>query len=61
MQYSVYNDWTIINHLSLGTQGLAVTYCCYGEEENKLMAIAQKCCLNLCPLPGESRLHIGDG
>ncbi|XP_006628430.2 probable ATP-dependent RNA helicase DDX20 [Lepisosteus oculatus] len=34
-----------------GTQGLAVTYCCRGEEENKMMAIAQKCNLSLSCLP----------
>ncbi|KAI3356925.1 hypothetical protein L3Q82_003566 [Scortum barcoo] len=34
-----------------GTQGLAVTYCCHGEEENKMMAIAQKCGLSLSALP----------
>lgn len=39
--------------LSTGTQGLAVTYCCHGEEENKLMGIAQKCSLSLSVLPGE--------
>lgn len=38
--------------LFTGTQGLAVTYCCHGEEENKMMAIAQKCGLNLSALPG---------
>lgn len=37
-----------------GTQGLAVTYCCHGEEENKMMAIAQKCGLSLSALPCES-------
>ncbi len=37
-----------------GTLGVAVTYCCYGEEENKMMAIAQKCSLNLTHLPGTS-------
>lgn len=35
-----------------GTLGLAVTYCCRGEEENTMMAIAQKCNLQLLPLPG---------
>lgn len=41
--------------LFAGTQGLAVTYCCHGEEENKMMAIAQKCGLSLSALPRESR------
>lgn len=39
--------------LCAGTQGLAVTYCCHGEEENKMMAIAQKCSLRLSVLPCE--------
>ncbi|XP_041084738.1 probable ATP-dependent RNA helicase DDX20 [Polyodon spathula] len=34
-----------------GTHGLAVTYCCHGEEENEMMTIAQKCSLNLSCLP----------
>ncbi|XP_048873884.1 probable ATP-dependent RNA helicase DDX20 [Brienomyrus brachyistius] len=34
-----------------GTYGLAVTYCCHGEEENKLMAIAHKSNLSLSSLP----------
>uniref|UniRef100_A0A3B3Q954 DEAD (Asp-Glu-Ala-Asp) box polypeptide 20 n=1 Tax=Paramormyrops kingsleyae TaxID=1676925 RepID=A0A3B3Q954_9TELE len=34
-----------------GTYGLAVTYCCHGEEENKLMVIAQKGNLSLSCLP----------
>lgn len=37
-----------------GTQGLAVTYCCHGDEENQMMAISQKCSLTLLPLPGKS-------
>ncbi|TKS77687.1 putative ATP-dependent RNA helicase DDX20 [Collichthys lucidus] len=37
--------------LFVGTRGLAVTYCCHGEEENKMMAIAQKCSLSLSVLP----------
>lgn len=36
----------------LGTLGLTVTYCCRGEEENMMMKIAQKCNVNLLPLPG---------
>lgn len=35
-----------------GTLGLAVTYCCRGEEENTMMRIAHKCNLQLLPLPG---------
>ncbi|MBN3286661.1 DDX20 helicase, partial [Polyodon spathula] len=35
----------------LCTHGLAVTYCCHGEEENEMMTIAQKCSLNLSCLP----------
>ncbi|NXB82133.1 DDX20 helicase, partial [Donacobius atricapilla] len=34
-----------------GTLGLAVTFCCRGEEENTMMSIAQKCNLQLLPLP----------
>ncbi|KAM8862274.1 putative ATP-dependent RNA helicase DDX20 [Spinachia spinachia] len=49
-------DWETYMHRigragRFGTQGLAVTYCCHGEEENKMMAIAQKCGLTLSPLP----------
>ncbi|EHB10982.1 Putative ATP-dependent RNA helicase DDX20 [Heterocephalus glaber] len=35
----------------IGTLGLTVTYCCRGEEENMMMQIAQKCNINLLPLP----------
>ncbi|CAL8276574.1 unnamed protein product [Boreogadus saida] len=49
-------DWETYMHRigragRYGTQGLAVTYCCHGEEENKMMAIAQKCNLKLSMLP----------
>ncbi|KAM4563782.1 putative ATP-dependent RNA helicase DDX20 [Odontesthes bonariensis] len=49
-------DWETYMHRigragRFGTQGLAVTYCCHGEEENKMMAIAQKCGLKLSALP----------
>ncbi|KAK9514737.1 hypothetical protein VZT92_025429 [Zoarces viviparus] len=49
-------DWETYMHRigragRFGTQGLAVTYCCHGEEENKMMAIAQKCGLSLSTLP----------
>ncbi|CAJ1085070.1 probable ATP-dependent RNA helicase DDX20 [Xyrichtys novacula] len=49
-------DWETYMHRigragRFGTQGLAVTYCCHGEEENKMMAIAQKCGLSLSMLP----------
>ncbi|XP_022070352.2 probable ATP-dependent RNA helicase DDX20 [Acanthochromis polyacanthus] len=49
-------DWETYMHRigragRFGTQGLAVTYCCHGEEENKMMAIAQKCDLSLSALP----------
>uniref|UniRef100_A0A4W5KSW9 RNA helicase n=1 Tax=Hucho hucho TaxID=62062 RepID=A0A4W5KSW9_9TELE len=49
-------DWETYMHRigragRFGTHGLAVTYCCHGEEENKMMAIAQKCNLILCALP----------
>ncbi|KAJ3586396.1 hypothetical protein NHX12_012794 [Muraenolepis orangiensis] len=49
-------DWETYMHRigragRFGTQGLAVTYCCHGEEENKMMAMAQRCRLKLNPLP----------
>ncbi|XP_074536872.1 putative ATP-dependent RNA helicase DDX20 [Halichoeres trimaculatus] len=49
-------DWETYMHRigragRFGTQGLAVTYCCHGEEENKMMSIAQKCSLNMSSLP----------
>ncbi|KAJ8410400.1 hypothetical protein AAFF_G00203810 [Aldrovandia affinis] len=49
-------DWETYMHRigragRLGTHGLAVTFCCHGEEENKMMAIAQKCSLSLLLLP----------
>ncbi|KAJ8370312.1 hypothetical protein SKAU_G00103400 [Synaphobranchus kaupii] len=49
-------DWETYMHRigragRFGTHGLAVTYCCHGEEENKMMAIAQKCSLSLSSLP----------
>ncbi|XP_077424391.1 putative ATP-dependent RNA helicase DDX20 [Vanacampus margaritifer] len=49
-------DWETYMHRigragRFGTQGLAVTYCCHGEEENKMRAIAQKCGLSLSALP----------
>ncbi|XP_036894754.1 probable ATP-dependent RNA helicase DDX20 isoform X2 [Sturnira hondurensis] len=49
-------DWETYMHRigragRFGTLGLAVTYCCRGEEENMLMKIAQKCNVNLLPLP----------
>uniref|UniRef100_A0A8C9VDE5 RNA helicase n=1 Tax=Scleropages formosus TaxID=113540 RepID=A0A8C9VDE5_SCLFO len=49
-------DWETYMHRigragRFGTHGLAVTYCCHGEEENKMMAIAQKYNLNLSCLP----------
>ncbi|KAJ8015895.1 hypothetical protein DPEC_G00001300 [Dallia pectoralis] len=49
-------DWETYMHRigragRFGTHGLAVTYCCHGEEENKIMAIAQKCNLRLHVLP----------
>ncbi|XP_049610605.1 probable ATP-dependent RNA helicase DDX20 isoform X1 [Syngnathus scovelli] len=49
-------DWETYMHRigragRFGTQGLAVTYCCHGEEENTMMAIAQKCGLSLSVLP----------
>ncbi|KAM7411788.1 hypothetical protein PAMA_021656 [Pampus argenteus] len=50
------HDWETYMHRigragRFGTQGLAVTYCCHGEEENMMMAIAQKCSLSLSALP----------
>ncbi|KAF7695442.1 probable ATP-dependent RNA helicase DDX20 [Silurus meridionalis] len=50
------HDWETYMHRigragRFGTLGVAVTYCCHGEEENKMMAIAQKCSLALSPLP----------
>ncbi|XP_038604703.1 probable ATP-dependent RNA helicase DDX20 [Tachyglossus aculeatus] len=49
-------DWETYMHRigragRFGTLGLAVTYCCRGEEENVMMTIAQKCNLNLLCLP----------
>ncbi|KAM9475707.1 putative ATP-dependent RNA helicase DDX20 [Clarias gariepinus] len=49
-------DWETYMHRigragRFGTLGVAVTYCCHGEEENKMMAIAQKCSLALSLLP----------
>ncbi|KAF6292732.1 DEAD-box helicase 20 [Rhinolophus ferrumequinum] len=49
-------DWETYMHRigragRFGTLGLAVTYCCRGEEENMMMKIAQKCNINLLPLP----------
>ncbi|XP_051525211.1 probable ATP-dependent RNA helicase DDX20 [Myxocyprinus asiaticus] len=49
-------DWETYMHRTgragrFGTLGVTVTYCCHGEEENKLMAISQKCSLNLIHLP----------
>ncbi|XP_078011074.1 LOW QUALITY PROTEIN: putative ATP-dependent RNA helicase DDX20 [Phascolarctos cinereus] len=49
-------DWETYMHRigragRFGTLGLAVTYCCRGEEENMMMTIAQKCNLNLLSLP----------
>ncbi|KAF2983208.1 hypothetical protein EK904_008401 [Melospiza melodia maxima] len=41
----------ISTDLTSRTLGLAVTYCCRGEEENTMMKIAQKCNLQLLPLP----------
>ncbi|XP_007947415.1 probable ATP-dependent RNA helicase DDX20 [Orycteropus afer afer] len=50
------SDWETYMHRigragRFGTLGLTVTYCCRGEEENTMMKIAQKCNLNLLPLP----------
>ncbi|NXU97836.1 DDX20 helicase, partial [Cettia cetti] len=49
-------DWETYMHRigragRFGTLGLAVTFCCRGEEENTMMRIAQKCNLQLLPLP----------
>ncbi|KAL7985367.1 hypothetical protein Chor_003937 [Crotalus horridus] len=49
-------DWETYMHRigragRFGTLGLAVTYCCRGEEENMMMKIAQKCNLQLLSLP----------
>ncbi|NXG23958.1 DDX20 helicase, partial [Grallaria varia] len=49
-------DWETYMHRigragRFGTLGLAVTYCCRGEEENMMMKIAHKCNLQLLPLP----------
>ncbi|KAJ1138514.1 hypothetical protein NDU88_004897 [Pleurodeles waltl] len=49
-------DWETYMHRigragRYGTHGLAVTYCCRGEEENMMMLIAQKCNLQLLCLP----------
>uniref|UniRef100_A0AAR2LK60 RNA helicase n=1 Tax=Pygocentrus nattereri TaxID=42514 RepID=A0AAR2LK60_PYGNA len=49
-------DWETYMHRigragRFGTLGIAVTYCCHGEEENKMMAISQKCSLHLNQLP----------
>uniref|UniRef100_A0A674GGU4 Probable ATP-dependent RNA helicase DDX20 n=1 Tax=Taeniopygia guttata TaxID=59729 RepID=A0A674GGU4_TAEGU len=49
-------DWETYLHRigragRFGTLGLSVTYCCRGEEENTMMKIAQKCNLQLLPLP----------
>ncbi|XP_039551686.1 probable ATP-dependent RNA helicase DDX20 isoform X2 [Passer montanus] len=49
-------DWETYMHRigragRFGTLGLAVTYCCRGEEENTMMKIAHKCNLQLLPLP----------
>ncbi|XP_071624468.1 probable ATP-dependent RNA helicase DDX20 [Heliangelus exortis] len=49
-------DWETYLHRigragRFGTLGLSVTFCCRGEEENMMMKIAQKCNLQLLPLP----------
>ncbi|NWU91105.1 DDX20 helicase, partial [Upupa epops] len=49
-------DWETYMHRigragRFGTLGLSVTYCCRGEEENMMMKIAQRCNLQLLPLP----------
>ncbi|XP_069798060.1 probable ATP-dependent RNA helicase DDX20 [Narcine bancroftii] len=49
-------DWETYMHRigragRFGTQGIAVTYCCRGEEENELGLIARRCNLQLLSLP----------
>ncbi|NXG63292.1 DDX20 helicase, partial [Hemiprocne comata] len=49
-------DWETYMHRvgragRFGTLGLSVTYCCRGEEENTMRSIAQRCNLQLLPLP----------
>ncbi|XP_040279806.1 probable ATP-dependent RNA helicase DDX20 [Bufo bufo] len=49
-------DWETYMHRigragRFGTYGLSVSFCCRGEEENLMMSIAQKCNLQLLPLP----------
>ncbi|NXH82150.1 DDX20 helicase, partial [Edolisoma coerulescens] len=44
-------SWELTLSCLTGTLGLSVTYCCRGEEENTMMKIAQKCNLQLLPLP----------
>ncbi|NXX41628.1 DDX20 helicase, partial [Tricholaema leucomelas] len=49
-------DWETYMHRigragRFGTLGLSVTFCCRGEEENMMMKIAQRCNLQLLPLP----------
>lgn len=49
-------DWETYMHRigragRFGTYGLAVTYCCRGQEENEMMTIAQKCNLQISDLP----------
>ncbi|XP_010000513.1 PREDICTED: probable ATP-dependent RNA helicase DDX20 [Chaetura pelagica] len=49
-------DWETYMHRvgragRFGTLGLSVTYCCRGEEENTMRNIAQRCNLQLLPLP----------
>lgn len=46
------SDLLLTTLCASGTLGLAVTYCCRGEEETTLMKIAQKCNVSLLPLPG---------
>ncbi|XP_068114993.1 probable ATP-dependent RNA helicase DDX20 [Hyperolius riggenbachi] len=50
------HDWETYMHRigragRYGTYGLSVSYCCRGEEENLMMSVAQKCKLQLLPLP----------
>ncbi|XP_043932926.1 probable ATP-dependent RNA helicase DDX20 [Protopterus annectens] len=49
-------DWETYMHRigragRFGTYGLAITYCCRGQEENEMMTIAQKCNLQISDLP----------